>query len=321
MSASAFFGVPTANRAHHYPELRQLRRSLLSRDWPAVSRFFADLPAEQDPSVAVSMVVELRGVETFLEEVGGGRAASPLAATLLGSRWVKMGWEARSSLYASQVSREQFAKFHTFLARADDLLGDVVTAEPGNVAAWTTRVRIARGLQVGLPEARRRYQRAAEARPHPFVAQLDMVQQLCPKWGGSFRELHAFAERCAAEAPPGALNAAVVAEAHIEQARAERSASAYMRQPAVREQLREAVARSVGHPAYRPVFGWVQAHSSFAYAWTLAGDRRSAAPHFAALGNRFTSFPWEYYPLSGRATYKARQVAALLTGGQRVTTS
>ncbi|WP_157746322.1 hypothetical protein [Micromonospora inositola] len=320
MSATAFFGVPTTNRLHHYPELRPLRQAVLSRDWPAVTRFFADFPTDQDPSVAVAMVAELRGVETFLQGAGGGPASSTLAATLLGARWVVMGWEVRTARYASQVSRQQFAQFHDYLARADNLLGDVVMAEPDNVSAWTTRVRIARGLQLGLAEAWRRYNRAAKARPHPVTAQLTLAQQLCPKWGGSFPELHAFAQRCAAEAPPGALNAAVVAEAHIEQARAEPSASRYMRRPEVREQLRQAVARSVGHPAYRPVFGWVQAHSSFAYAWTLAGDRRSAAPHFAALGNRFTSFPWEYYPGSGRLTYKARQLAALMTGGQRAAT-
>ncbi|WP_200210179.1 hypothetical protein [Micromonospora coerulea] len=314
MSATTVFAVPTKNRLDHYPELRPLRQALLSRDWPAVTRFFAELPADQDPSVAVTVVAELRGVETFLE---GAAASSTLAATLLGARWVVMGWEVRTALYASEVSRKQFAQFHAFLARADNLLGDVVMAEPGNVAAWTTRVRIARGLQVGLTEAWRRYNQAAEAQPHPFTAQLDLAQQLCPKWGGSFPQLHAFAQVCAAEAPPGALNAAVVAEAHIEQARAEPSASRYMRQPEVREQLRDAAARSVGHPAYRPVYGWVQAQSSFAYAWSLAGDRRSAAPHFAALGNRFTSYPWEYYQGTGGVTYKARQLAALMTRGHR----
>ncbi|MEV1288944.1 hypothetical protein [Micromonospora sp. NPDC049679] len=139
VKASTLFGVPTMSRADHYPQLRPLRQAMRSQDWPGVTRFFAELSIEHDPSVAVGMVAELRGVEKFLESAGGGPAHSTLAATLLGARWVVMGWEARTARRASSVSRGQFAQFHDFLARADNLLGDVVTAEPGNVAAWTTR--------------------------------------------------------------------------------------------------------------------------------------------------------------------------------------
>jgi hypothetical protein len=319
MKISTLFGVPKMRLVQHYPELRPLHRAAVGRDWAAVATFFAELPAEHDPSVATGVLADLKGAERLLEQAVNGSTAPTLAATLLGARWVTMGWEVRSSRGASAVSQEQFRQFHAYLRRADDLLDQVTADEPGNVGAWTTKVRIARGLQVGQAEARRRYDRAAEARPNPFVAQLDLLQQLCPKWGGSAEQLHAFARECASQAPGGALSAAAVAEAHIEQARQEQSPTGYLRQPWVREQLAQAVAQSVGHPAYRPVHGWVQAHSSFAYAWTLAGDRRRAAWHLAALDNRVTSYPWQYWPGSGPTTYKARQlgtfVKALGRGG------
>ncbi|MGS2612981.1 hypothetical protein ACVCAH_00370 [Micromonospora sp. LZ34] len=306
------FGVPTLSITSHYPDLRPLRRAVVRRDWPAVVDFFAGLPAEHDPSVATNLVANLKGAEKILEPALHGPLAPELAGTLLGARWVTMGWEARGGRAAKFTSAEQFEQFHAYLGRADELLGQVTADEPGNVSAWTTRVRIARGLSVGLAEARRRYEQAAKSRPHPFIAQLDLAQQLCPKWGGSFAQLHAFAAECAAQSPPGALNAAVVAEAHIEQARAEKSATGWMRQPWVRAELSRAVERSVEHPAYRPVHGWVQAHSTFAYAWTLAGDRRRAARHFAALRNKMTDYPWKYWLGSGRTSYKVRQLGAFV---------
>lgn len=85
-----------------------------------------------------------------------------------------------------------------------------------------------------------------------------------------------------------------------------------MRRPQVREQLHQAVSRSVGHPAYKPVHGWVQARSNFAYAWCLAGDSARAAVHFAALDNRVTAYPWQYIPGMARMAYKARQLSAFL---------
>ncbi len=304
------FGLPRLSVTSHHPDLRPLRRAAVRRDWPAVVDFFAGLPAEHDPSFAAEVVANVDGSETFLEPAVHGPLAPELAGTLLGARWVKMGWAARGARAAKYTKPEQFERFHAYLGRADELLEQVTGGEPGNVSAWTTRVHIARGLSVGQAEARRRYEQAARSRPHPFNAQIALAQQLCPKWGGSFAQLHAFAAECAAQAPPGSLSAAVVAEAHIEQARAEKSATGWLRQPWVRAELSRAAERSVDHPTYRPVHGWVMAHSRFAYAWTLAGDRPRAARHFAALGNAMTDYPWKYWLGSGRTTYKARQLGA-----------
>ncbi len=316
ISASDLLGQPTTSLVRHYPDLRALHRALAARDWPGVATFFEALPPEDDRSVAVSMVARLRGVEDFLRTAGGGPAGSTLAATLLAARLITIGWEARGGHSASQVSRARFAVFHDHLHRAERLLDQVRAAEPGNVAAWTSSLLTARGLQMGLAEARRRYEGAARACPHPFAAQLELVQQLCPKWGGSFELAHTFAQGCAEAAPGGALNAVAIAEVHIEQARTESNARRYLRQPQVAEQLRWAAMRSVWHPSYRPVHGWVQAHSNFAYVWGLAGRNREAAPHFAALGNRTTPYPW-HYDSGPRLTYKAWQVIVYVTAGWR----
>ncbi|WP_204000939.1 hypothetical protein [Micromonospora lutea] len=288
---SSFLGWPSYDLVDHYPDLAPLRRALRAEDWPAVVAFFDHLPEHDDPTVATAMVAEMRGVERFLRVAGGGPARSTLAGTLLGARLVWMAWQARGSARANYTSRRRFASFHKILGEAERMLGEVTAEEPGNIAAWTARLRTARGLEMGQAEANRRYERAAKARSHPFYAQLTHVQQLCPKWGGSFEQLLSFARRCADTAPPGSLNATAVAEAHLEVAF--ELGVGYMRQPAVLDEIRDAVARSVGHPEFRPVHGWAQAECSFSYALWRAGDLPAAAARLAVLGNRITGYPWD----------------------------
>ena len=54
-----------------------------------------------------------------------------------------------------------------------------------------------------------------------------------------------------------------------------------------------AAARSVLHPDFRPVHGWLGAHSVFAFTLFHAAARDRAAVHFAAMGNRVSSYPWD----------------------------
>jgi hypothetical protein len=59
MKISTLFGVPKMRLVQHYPELRPLHRAAVGRDWAAVATFFAELPAEHDPSVASGVLADL----------------------------------------------------------------------------------------------------------------------------------------------------------------------------------------------------------------------------------------------------------------------
>lgn len=289
---SSLLGSPSLDAVDHYPDLAPLRAALRAQDWPRVVAFFEGLPEHDDPTVATYLVADTKGVESFLRTAGGGPASSILAGSLLGARLVVMAWDARGAARTQYTSNSQFRSFHQILLEAEKVLGEVTAEDPGNVAAWTSRLKAARGLEMGQAEADRRYQHAAKARPNPLSAQLSHVQQLCPKWGGSLDRLHAFARACADYAPAGSLNAVAVAEAHLEHAYHE-STFAYLRRPSVLADVRDAVARSVGHPDHRRVHGWVQAEASFAYVLWHAGDEAGAAARMAALGNRATRYPWD----------------------------
>ena len=80
----------------------------------------------------------------------------------------------------------------------------------------TARLITARGLRLGLSEARRRYHRLAEIDPYHLPGQWQYLQQLCPKSGGDWARTHAFARETAEAAPPGSFGPVLVAEAHLE---------------------------------------------------------------------------------------------------------
>jgi hypothetical protein len=179
----------------------------------------------------------------------------------------------------------------------------VTARKPGYTSAWYERQQTARGLSLGQAEAQRRYQAIVKAAPHFYPGQWNMIQQLCPKWGGSYEAMHGFAVECTKASPPGSVNGAVVAEAHIEhwlllkRDESAGAAAAYLKLPGVQQELLWAAGHSVLNPAFQPAIGWVRAHSAFAMAFSLAESYPAAAAHFNALlsgGNLADKQPWSY---------------------------
>lgn len=279
-----------------YPDLAPLRASVRRGDWAAVSAYFATFPARADTSTAVEVVAETPGSERFLQRVVDTERNSSLARTLLGARYIVTAWGARGSGWAKDVTAAQWRVFHEHLQRADSLLADATAIDPANAAAWTARVTAARGLSLGHDECRRRYERAAEHCDAPYVAQRQLAQSLCPKWGGSVEALLAFARQCADSARPGSLGPAIVATAYVEIALDDDAVwGRHFTVPQVREEIGAAAARSVLHPDFRPVHGWLGAHSVFAFAMFHAAAHDRAAVHFAAMGNRVHGYPWDLH--------------------------
>ncbi|MGY0235055.1 hypothetical protein [Longispora urticae] len=279
-----------------YPDLTGLRRAIRSADWAAVAGYFAALPDRADRSVAVRLVAETPRSERFLERMLDTERESSLVRTLLGARLIVLAWQARSAAQSQYVSMAQWQIFHDLLNRAERVLADATALDPTNAAAWTERIIVARGLSLPNAEARRRHDRAAEYCDAPFVAESQLVQNLCPKWGGSTGALHAFTQERLRTGRPGTLAGAAVAHAHIEHALTFDYISMItdrLGERQVRDELVAAAEQTVLHPEFRPVHGWVAAHSAFAFAFWQGGYRTLAAPHFAALGRRATSFGWD----------------------------
>jgi len=290
-----------------HPEFRPVVKAVRRCDTEALLTAYEQVTAGVDPTWAVNAVTEIDGIERRLERIVATGPESLIPQTMLGGRYIVAGWRIRSANLAKNVSGAQFAAFHEHLRKAEGVLSEVTSAEPDNVAAWTLRLTAARGLQFGLDEARRRYSMAAKAYPNPLPAQRSLIQQLCPKWGGTFEQVHQFARDCMAEAPAGSAAGLLVAEGHIENMFAEQS-SKYLRREEVRRELDEADQRSVGHPAFAGGYATRAAYSVFAFVWHMIGDSRRATPYFRELGHRATNYPWTNFP-DGSLYRRARRAA------------
>ncbi|MFE5241442.1 MULTISPECIES: hypothetical protein [unclassified Streptomyces] len=278
------------------PSLAALRAAVREDDWDTVEAYFDFLDHEDDRAVAAGVVDRMSVSQRFLERAVATRPHSALARTLLARRYIVVGWDVRSAYTAEHVSREQFQEFHAWLRRAEQLLIEVCAEHPGYAMAWAARLTTARGLQLGPSEVRRRYERLAENHPHHIAAQSSLLQRLCPKWGGSWEEAHAFVGACVESAPPGSHAGRLVAEVHLERWLDDSGEghSRHLRSAQVRDEILAAAARSVQHPDYRPGFDWVADHNTFAGALCLGGHHREAAPFFRTLGDKATASPWEH---------------------------
>ncbi|MFG1924277.1 hypothetical protein [Cryptosporangium sp. NPDC048952] len=277
-----------------YPEMRLFPGATKAGDWPAIAAGFQRLGGWEAASMAIDLIADVPGADQFFRQVVA-REPSPMAATILGHCLIVAGWRIRSSKSADQVSREQFAALHNHLRDAERTLMDVTARDPRALLAWEGRLTTAMGLELGVAEGRRRYDRLARVVPHHYFAQSSHLQHSLPKWGGSWDEAFAFARQCAASAPPGGLHGAHVAIAHLERwaklpGEGEDHAYAVQHQP----EVWAAAQRSVLHPAFRPVPGWVGAMNAFAAFFHFAGAPQGAAPFFRAMGNFGSTRWWDY---------------------------
>ncbi|MEV0713245.1 hypothetical protein [Asanoa sp. NPDC050611] len=279
-----------------------MREAAKAGDWPAIEAGFGRIA---DPGVHLTAVSEVSETleRGFLESVAAASPTAALPQTLLARRLVHDGWNIRTGAWGSNVSQVQWKAFNEHLHRAEQILIEVTARQPGYTSAWTERLHTARGLSLGQAEARRRYERLSRATPQFYGAQDAMIQQLCPKWGGSYDAMHSFAVECTKTSPPGSVNGGMVPAAHIEhwllidRDEGERAAVAYLKRPEVQQELRWAAEHSVFNPAFRPAPGWVAAHCAFAMAFSLAENYPAAAAHFNALltgGNLASKSWWQY---------------------------
>ncbi|MEV6597115.1 hypothetical protein AB0M36_09670 [Actinoplanes sp. NPDC051346] len=278
-----------------YPEVRGIRAALAARDWPAC-RAMLDAATPVARTRLIIIGADEPDLEDFLRTVLGDNPDDGTASAMLGSHLTTVGWNVRSGARAKYVTRDQFAVFHDWLAKAERVLVDGAARNPADPAVWTARMPTSRGLELSQAEARRRYDRLAATDPHHLPGQEHLLQQLCPKWGGSWQEVHEFAREAMRTSPPGSHNAVLVAVAHLERWLDLDSGEdrEYLRTSQVRDEVYEAAGHSVWNSQFQRTFGWVSVMSAFTMLFSEMGDQRAAAPLFAAMGPLASKWPWSY---------------------------
>ncbi|GAB3826279.1 hypothetical protein [Dactylosporangium cerinum] len=142
------------------------------------------------------------------------------------------------------------------------------------------------------------------------------MQQLLPKWSGSWEQVSAFAAELLRVTPAGSIGLLPVLVAHLERhsaADTDTDAAAHLRDPAVVAEIHLVADRTVRHPAFQPGYRVYTAHDYFAMLFSLMGDHAAAAPHFRALHGRRTPF-WEWYFGDAGTAYARHRDRALARG-------
>lgn len=293
----------------HAHDLNRLRGAVLARDALTLRHDLLACSSADDLTFLLLRLAELPGVEELAEQAFADRPDDPLVRTLRAARYVTLAWEARGSGRASSVSAQRFERFHDLLRRAEQILIDVCAERPDFAPAWTFRLTTARGLELGLAEARRRFARLAVHHPHHGPAQVDLLQTLCPKWSGTWPDALGFAREQADAAPPGTASGALIPMVHLETWLLGDETVAPIRSVDVRDEMRAAAARSVWHPGAQLGLLQVAAHSAFALAFSVGGHLRDAAPHFDLLAGRGDAKQWGYVNNPTGAYLRYREAA------------
>jgi hypothetical protein len=292
------------------PDSARLRDALAAADWPT-ARHLLDGRDPDHLAFMLDMSSSVPGPEQWLPDVIRADLRDTLTPLMYGARVVDWAWDARTGARAKNVGRDQFAVFHERLRLAEDCLQDVVRREPDNTAGWYQLLLVARGLELGEDEAKHRFDQIIARHPTHLRAHLQMLQQLCRKWGGSHEKMHAFAREAAAAAPAGSPLGLLIVYAHIEEwLDLGSEGRGYFKSPEVIASIHAAADRSVRHPDYRPQPGWPTVHNPFAMAFCLAGEHAAAAQQFRVIGDHVTRMPWTYLKGKPGATFLARRTTA-----------
>jgi hypothetical protein len=295
---------PVFDEGQQYSVVADAEAALRAEDWTRVVEVFGHADAYQQQCI-LQLTGHLDACESMLEEVLQRNPSDSLAATLLAQRHVERGWSVLGDGPAAEVTADQWAAYRQHLVTAEKLLIRVCAEHPQYVPAWRVRLVTSRGLDLGVVESQRRFQRLSAISPGDLAAQQLMFQELLPKWHGDFGKAHDFAWSCANAAPPGSPHAYLVVVYHLERWIAEHGIALGkpVDDPQAAAEIVAAGEMSVMNPGFITASGWIVALSHFALAYTLLEKWPQAQSCFTRLGPFASEFPWAYFDDGPRSAF------------------
>lgn len=189
-----------------------------------------------------------------------------------------------------------------FLEALEDAELDIqaaIQAAPHDPTPLVSRLRTARGLQLGAHEHEIRLAALRAMVPFHREGLCQALQFKAAKWFGSTDEMFAFARQASADAPAGSAATLLVLVAHIEHymALSNRSPSLgdkHLTSDAVRAEVVAAEQRWLAGDAGPSPVDAVWAHNVLAFVYWLAEQPERAAVHLAETRQHLADWPWEY---------------------------
>jgi hypothetical protein len=260
------------------------------------------LDATTDWDVRGFYVTELSripGRPPWLDDWVAARPRSALPLLFRGSHSKNWAWEARGAGRARTVGKDAWPLFHARLVRADKDLTAAIALDERDPTPWAQSMIVARGLSLGQPELRRRFEQAHRRDPLNGAACVNMIQGAARKWGGSNGAMLRFARWASGEAPDGHSVHKVVALAHVEMwldAPRGQAQQGYFGSGAVGQEVMDAARSSILSPDYArsgSVLSWAD-RNIFAFCFRLMHEYAAQLEQMRLIGPHVVAFPWEY---------------------------
>ena len=102
-------------------------------------------------------------------------------------------WQSRGNRYAKDTSEEQFSEMQSYFSKAADDIDTALNINPNLLAAYFIRIGIFNTTGDNEGEDRS-LREALELFPASFLIRARFMWARSPRWGGSYREMEAFAK-------------------------------------------------------------------------------------------------------------------------------
>jgi len=204
-------------------------------------------------------------------------------------------WKVRGVDWVPQ----NFDAFQDRLHEADDDLERAAELSPKDPTPWAWMLWTAKGLQMNVDEARRRFLEALARSPGHRAAHTFMLDYLKPRWFGSRELVDEFMQDTLRRARPGSHMLVAVPEAAYELAHFSRpgeprtNPGEYFNGPGVAERIRRANELLFKSDRFKPNMDTPRTRNWFAYALWQTGSLEEAAEHLRIIG---PSTPWGPFP-------------------------
>lgn len=274
--------MAAAARGRWEPAARLLAATREQRDWARRARYTEAFGTHQ---------AALAGSWLHSWEAAAG-PDDPDAALVRAEATVSLAWERRGGGWAKDTSPEQFAGFHSTLARSPALNARAAELNPGDPSPYISELRTARGLGYSHEGMRQVWKEVTVRDPYHYGAHCEALKYWYAKWHGSDELVMAFARDAAATAPPGTLLTAlpliVWYGQHDDDAKA-----ADFRAPHLVAQvdavLADVTAAGPGHPHV------AQVRHLLAYFLSRQGRWEAALEQFRQVDGYVNALPWHLW--------------------------
>ncbi|QKE84972.1 hypothetical protein [Arthrobacter sp. NEB 688] len=285
--------APVTDPGAAFPELDALRRRLAAGDVTGTLAQLAAVGRRHGPDEAVARELLAADPRTgpVLERHLAAAPDDGAARVLLAHHHLVAASAAPTGPTGPSEPTVSAEDARALVDRAEAALLRRCAEEPADTEARALRIRTA--ALGGLPpgEAHRRYLRLFALDAHHVVGQRAYLDSLLPPQG-SWDAALAFARTVAAAAPPGSSEVGLLATVHLLHWRAgEAGARAPLRDAALLTEL-EDVADRLRAVRSRARWADVEAHTTLAVLFGVAGVDDRAATHLRALGPVVAPGPW-----------------------------